>query len=205
VTLPTVTESKRRDELLDRAYEYVLQKGLARMSLRPLAAAVGSSPRVLLYLFGSKDGLVRALLARARADELAFLERFSAGAGQTDLRTTARLVWDWLVAPEHRGLLALWLEAYAGSLIDADACGTASRPSPWRIGSTFSHRHATSRPAAIVVGVVESDIRTPDWAGSCSVRMPARRHRAAVESVSAPVITLTSNSAASPPGSRSGS
>ncbi len=40
------------------------------MSLRPLAAAIGSSPRVLLYLFGSKEGLTRALLARARADEL---------------------------------------------------------------------------------------------------------------------------------------
>jgi AcrR family transcriptional regulator len=120
VTLPSATDSKRRDELLEKAYEYVLAEGLARMSLRPLAAAVGSSPRVLLYLFGSKDALVQALLARARADELAFLERFSAGAGETDLRTTAHLVWDWLVAPEHRGLLALWLEAYARSLIDTD-------------------------------------------------------------------------------------
>ena len=47
--------------------------GIAAMSLRPLAREIGSSPRVLLYLFGSKDGLVRALLARARADELAAL------------------------------------------------------------------------------------------------------------------------------------
>jgi AcrR family transcriptional regulator len=39
------------------------------------AATIGSSPRVLLYLFGSKDGLIRALLARARADELAMLAR----------------------------------------------------------------------------------------------------------------------------------
>ena len=46
--------SPRRDELLERAYRYVLQHGLGGMSLRPLAAAVGSSPRVLLFLFGSK-------------------------------------------------------------------------------------------------------------------------------------------------------
>ncbi len=67
--------SPRKEELLERAYQYVLSRGLADLSLRPLAAAIGSSPRVLLFLFGSKDDLVRALLARARADELAFLEQ----------------------------------------------------------------------------------------------------------------------------------
>jgi AcrR family transcriptional regulator len=45
----------------------VLEHGLGEMSLRPLASAIDSSPRVLLYLFGSKDGLVRALLAPAAA------------------------------------------------------------------------------------------------------------------------------------------
>jgi AcrR family transcriptional regulator len=101
--------SARRGELLDAAYAYVLEHGLADVSLRPLAAAVGSSPRVLLFLFGSKDGLVRALLARARADELTAL----AGAGGA-----ADAVWAWLVAPEHRALLRLWVEAYARSLVD---------------------------------------------------------------------------------------
>jgi AcrR family transcriptional regulator len=107
-------DSPRRDELLERAYAYVLEHGLVAMSLRPLAAAIGSSPRVLLYLFGSKDGLTRALLARARADELAALGTLDAG----DLPAVARALWDWLSAPEHRGLLALWLEGYSRSLIE---------------------------------------------------------------------------------------
>ncbi|MGH3608742.1 MAG: TetR/AcrR family transcriptional regulator [Pseudonocardiaceae bacterium] len=72
---PAQAGSPRRDQLLERAYAYVLNHGLAGMSLRPLAAAVGSSPRVLLFLFGSKDDLVRALLARARADEIEHLNR----------------------------------------------------------------------------------------------------------------------------------
>ncbi|HLR44115.1 MAG TPA: TetR/AcrR family transcriptional regulator, partial [Brevibacterium sp.] len=59
--------SARKTELLEAAYEYVLRHGLGEMSLRPLAAAIGSSPRVLLYLFGSKEGLIRMLLARARS------------------------------------------------------------------------------------------------------------------------------------------
>ena len=108
--------SARREELLERAYGYVLEHGLASLSLRPLAEAVGSSPRVLLFLFGSKDGLVRALLDRARSDELDFLSRAPAG----DLTAVAGRVWDWLAAPERRSLLTLWVEAYARSLVEPD-------------------------------------------------------------------------------------
>lgn len=109
--------SARRDELLELAYRYVLAHGLADVSLRPLAAAVKSSPRVLLFLFGSKENLVRALLARARADELDFLQRVRGGqpAGLADL---AAHVWDWLSAAEHRPLLVLWVEGYARSLVE---------------------------------------------------------------------------------------
>jgi AcrR family transcriptional regulator len=116
---PPNESSPRREELLDRAYAHVQAGGLAGMSLRPLAGAIGSSPRVLLFLFGSKDGLVRALLTRARADELAFLER-ARGDGSLDLIGTAREVWSWLAAEEHRALLRLWTESYARSLIEPD-------------------------------------------------------------------------------------
>ncbi|MFI6574212.1 TetR/AcrR family transcriptional regulator [Nocardiopsis sp. NPDC050513] len=109
------TPSPRQVELLEAAYRYALEHGLADLSLRPLAAAVGSSPRVLLYLFGSKDGLIRALLERARADELDMLARVRAA----DLDTAALSVWEWLAAEEHRALLTLWVEGYARSLVDA--------------------------------------------------------------------------------------
>jgi AcrR family transcriptional regulator len=119
--MPTAVpaQSARREELLERAYAYVLAHGLADLSLRPLAAAVGSSPRVLLFLFGSKDELVRALLRRARTDELALLQRLR-DRGQRDLATTAASVWRWLTAVEHRSLLRVWVESYAKSLIDPD-------------------------------------------------------------------------------------
>jgi AcrR family transcriptional regulator len=111
--------SARHQELLERAYRYALDHGLAELSLRPLAAAIGSSPRVLLFLFGSKEGLIRALLARARTDELAVLEQVPGG-GQADLASIVRTTWEWLVAERHRPLLTLWLEAYARSLIEPD-------------------------------------------------------------------------------------
>jgi hypothetical protein len=33
---------------------------------------------------------------------------------------TARATWEWLVADEHRGLLRLWVESYAQSLVEPD-------------------------------------------------------------------------------------
>ncbi len=116
--LAGVTGSVRRDELLERACRHAQEHGLVGMSLRPLAEAVGSSPRVLLYLFGSKDGLVRALLARARADELALLDEVRRAQGT--LAEAAAALWRWLAAPEHGRVLALWTEAYARSLIEPD-------------------------------------------------------------------------------------
>ncbi|MGK5741141.1 TetR/AcrR family transcriptional regulator [Micromonospora sp. URMC 103] len=115
---PTRAPSARREELLESAYRYALRSGLADLSLRPLATAVGSSPRVLLFLFGSKDGLIRELLARARREELALLDRVRSDVAGSDPATVVRATWHWLVAPAHRPLLTLWLEAYARSLVD---------------------------------------------------------------------------------------
>ncbi|MFF9315902.1 TetR family transcriptional regulator [Streptomyces sp. NPDC014748] len=114
------TPSARQNELLEAAYRYALAHGLADLSLRPLAEAIGSSPRVLLFLFDSKDGLLRALLARARADELALLDRARQPDRPTGLAPAVERVWTWLAAAEHRPLLRLWAEAYARSLVQPD-------------------------------------------------------------------------------------
>ena len=106
-------DSARKLQLLDAAYDYVIEHGLTELSLRPLAQAIGSSPRVLLFLFGSKDGLVQALLARARANELAMLADVETGGG---LAEVGRRVWRWLAHPDHRRLLTLWAEGYSRSL-----------------------------------------------------------------------------------------
>ncbi|MFI5731165.1 TetR/AcrR family transcriptional regulator [Kribbella sp. NPDC051587] len=118
--MPTPKEgpSAREQELLERAYEYSLTHGLADLSLRPLATAIGSSPRVLLFLFGSKDGLIRALLTRARTDELELLQQLNSRYDvPPGLTVVARELWTWLAAPERRPLMAFWVEAYGRSLV----------------------------------------------------------------------------------------
>lgn len=90
------------------------------MSLRPLAEAIGSSPRVLLFLFGSKDALVQALLARVREDETGMLDSVQRTRPGHDLARAGQLVWRWLADPAHRKLLTLWVEGYARSLTGDD-------------------------------------------------------------------------------------
>ena len=55
-------ETARRDEVAQAATDYVLEHGLVGLSLRPLAAELGTSDRMLLYHFDSKDDLVAAVL-----------------------------------------------------------------------------------------------------------------------------------------------
>jgi AcrR family transcriptional regulator len=120
MTEEATTPSARHTELLEAAYHYALEHGIADISLRPLATAIGSSPRVLIFLFGNKDGLVRALLARARTDELALLDRLGQNGGhaRTGLSAAMEQVWEWLADEAHRPLLRLWTEAYARSLVE---------------------------------------------------------------------------------------
>ena len=110
--------SARKIELLEGAYAYVTAHGVSEVSLRPLAAAIGSSPRVLLLLFGSKDGLIRALLARARVEECEMLDRLRSEHPDTDLTEVVLRVWDWLSNPARRDLLSLWVECYTRSLVN---------------------------------------------------------------------------------------
>ena len=172
--------SARQAELLEAGYAYALTHGLADLSLRPLAAAIGSSPRVLMFLFGNKDGLVRALLARARADELAALEQLRApdDGAPPGLRAACAEIWSWLSSPAHRPLLTLWLEGYARSLVDPDGAwadfaratvATGSRFSPW-----------LSPPTNAPLQLEPSDVRSrwPSCAEPCSTSSrPATRER----------------------------
>jgi AcrR family transcriptional regulator len=55
----------RREELVAGATDYALEHGLVGLSLRPLAAALGTSDRMLLYHLGSKDELLAAIIAES--------------------------------------------------------------------------------------------------------------------------------------------
>jgi len=108
-------DETRPDALLDAVVAYIVKKGVAELSLRPLAKAVKSSPRVLLYYFGSKEKLVAAAIKRLR-------ERQRAQFGMMrELRyeqpvDLCRAVWKQMSAPESAAAFRLSLETFAMAL-----------------------------------------------------------------------------------------
>ncbi|MDN5861677.1 MAG: TetR/AcrR family transcriptional regulator, partial [Pseudonocardia sp.] len=66
----------------------------------------------------SKDGLVQALLERARAAELELVAQVRDGSGGAV--DAATRIWTWLAAPAHRDLLRLWAEGFGRSLVEPD-------------------------------------------------------------------------------------
>src|SRR5580692_2489526 len=54
----------RREAAIERMADHVLSEGLGAATLRPLAAAAGTSDRMLLYYFADKDELLTATLDR---------------------------------------------------------------------------------------------------------------------------------------------
>jgi AcrR family transcriptional regulator len=56
-----------RATLLDRAIEHFARNGIGDTSLRGLATAIGTSHRMILYHFGSREGLLGAVVDRVEA------------------------------------------------------------------------------------------------------------------------------------------
>ncbi len=110
---PISTDPKQR--LLDAAMDHVAAHGVSDLSLRQLAAALGTSHRMLIYHFGSKEGLlvevVRTMEARQRA-VLAGLDG-DPGTSPADL---SRELWRRLTDPASAPYERLFFEMYGQAL-----------------------------------------------------------------------------------------
>src|SRR6478609_8542288 len=103
-----------RDALLEKAVAHVAGHGLSDLSLRELAAAIGTSHRMLIYHFGSREGL---LIAVAQAVEQTQRDLvFGAGAGPASA-ADAREFWKRISAPKLRPQERLFFELYVHALL----------------------------------------------------------------------------------------
>ena len=108
--------SPRRDDLLNASIEYILDHGVADLSLRPLAAAVGSKARLLIYHFGTKDSLVdeAMITARHRAQQ-AFAATVENGRGHSPSQIMLAF-WKWATSVQHERYLRLFFEVHGLAL-----------------------------------------------------------------------------------------
>jgi AcrR family transcriptional regulator len=106
-----------RAELLERVAAYVVAHGVSDLSLRPLATAVGVSPRTLLYHFGSKEAIVTAVFKHLRATQITVFEELKR-ADVTTPGAACRAAWTYMTAPEIVSKLTLFFETYALAVRD---------------------------------------------------------------------------------------
>ena len=107
----------RREELLESAAGYLLRHGVAGMSLRPMAAAIGTSARLLIYHFGTKERLLVEAMGVIRTRARADLEAMLRGAPRDgDLGELIRGLWRWCTSTKNRSYLRLLFEVHGLAL-----------------------------------------------------------------------------------------
>jgi AcrR family transcriptional regulator len=115
-----------KEQLLERTIGYLAEHGVIDVSLRALAAAIGTSHRMLIYHFGYKDGLFVAVVRAVETRQRAAFSDLVVSSGDS-LSDVARQFWrrlsDPALAPHERLFFEMYGQAlqgrpYAAPLLD---------------------------------------------------------------------------------------
>lgn len=93
--------SSRKLELLDGALGYLVKHGVANATLRPMAVELGTSPRILMFHFRSKEGLLQEVFKELQSRLQASLKAMaSADSGHVRVPPLKRF-WQWAISEEN--------------------------------------------------------------------------------------------------------
>ncbi len=118
--------TSRSAELLEAAVEDALTHGITGLSLRPLAARLGTSDRMLLYHFESKDELVAALI-EATSDRATQALRELPAADSPGAAVLS--LWRLYRRPDVAACMRVYIQAAAMGLLGSEPYRTAARRS----------------------------------------------------------------------------
>jgi AcrR family transcriptional regulator len=107
--------SEERQRLLARVIDELDEHGIRDRSLRELAARLGTSHRMLIHHFGSREGMLVEVVERVERGERerAAALRIRPGAGVAE---AIRAQWRHFSRPEFAGRERLFFECYARGL-----------------------------------------------------------------------------------------
>ena len=150
----------RRDELAEGATDYALEHGLIGLSLRPLAEALGTSDRMLLYHFRDKDDIVATILRTSTARSVVAIDALPAAG---DSRRAVLDLWRAVSTEPLERCQRVYLEAaaiglfgrepYAGEVREANAAWMAALAGHFRragLGRAAACQAATLVDAAFM-------------------------------------------------------
>src|SRR3954462_15492105 len=99
-----------RERLRRDCLRYFLRHGVANLSLRPLAAAVGTSARMLLHYFGSKEALIAEVMEQVHVRFQSTFEQVRREPGNNPGQHFLLSFWKALTARPNRPSLRLLFE-----------------------------------------------------------------------------------------------
>lgn len=106
------TQPQKKEELLEQCLAAAIEAGALDSSINAIARKIGTSGRMLVYHFGSKQELERQLIGRLETrlrEKLWSLQGVSLGE-TASLAESLLEMWSHLTSPEMHGLLKLTME-----------------------------------------------------------------------------------------------
>jgi AcrR family transcriptional regulator len=147
----------RRDVLLDQVTDHVLEHGLIGLTLRPVAAAIGTSDRMLIYHFESRDALVSAVVARSGERAIAAVAALPAA---PSVRSAVNRLWQAYRTEPLNSCLDVYVQAAATGLIGQEPYRSDARASNelWAeaLRDYFVRSGAPARRVPRIVTLVDS-------------------------------------------------
>ncbi len=147
----------RREDLLERVTDHVVAHGLIGLTLRPLAADIGTSDRMLIYHFASRDALVSEVVAHATARAT---EAVAALPAAPSVRSAVNRLWLAYREEPLAGCLTLYCQAAASGLIGQEPYLSDARASNGRWAASLRdylvRSGAPVRRVARIVTLVDS-------------------------------------------------
>ena len=105
--------------LLERCIAYLETVGFDRSSLREIAAGAGTSHRMLIYHFGSREGLLQAVVDHVESQQRDALAGLVA-APDADLLAISQAFWERISDPSLAPAERLFFEIYGAALHSPD-------------------------------------------------------------------------------------
>jgi AcrR family transcriptional regulator len=102
--------SSRKVELRDAALAYLLKHGVANASLRPMAAQLGTSPRILMFHFKSKEGLLQEVLQELHSRLQSSFSKMTSSKFSARPIAPLKRFWRWATRKENFPHLRLLFE-----------------------------------------------------------------------------------------------
>ncbi|MEV4419137.1 TetR/AcrR family transcriptional regulator [Patulibacter sp. NPDC049589] len=96
-----------RERLVDACTDHALEHGLPDR-LGPFATATGASSRMLIYHFGTRDELIRAVLERARQRQVEAFTALLRVRPEEPYPVTLRRAWSAMSGPQGRPYLRIF-------------------------------------------------------------------------------------------------